>query len=128
MSNIKIQSFDGTNYTQQKPYSYFAENADKLDGYHASDFVLSNSYTPGIFSVSKIFDKDFSWEYQPYGSLSDSVTVDSSKKALFLIEELFVTSGTVIGSSSSNYGVITAGVLASVYVDGTSQNTGSISN
>lgn len=112
MNNIKIHSFDGINYTQQNPYSYFAENADKLDGYHANNFVLADSYVPGIFSISKIFDKNFSWDYVPYRSLSDSVTLDSSKKVLFLIEELFVASGAVIGNSSSSYSSITAGALS----------------
>lgn len=49
MSNIIINQFDGSSYQQQKTLSYqsdnalLANNSDKLDGYHAENFLSVDS-------------------------------------------------------------------------------------
>ena len=97
MSNIKIQTFNGQNYTQQNPYSYYSENSDKLDNYHADDFVKLTSYQAGCFSIGKVFDKDFSYTGEV---LFDTVLLTNPESTMFLIEQVTVFNLSVINSSA----------------------------
>ena len=129
MSNIKIQSFDGTNYTQQNPYSYFAENADKLDNYHANDFVLNSIYKAGIFSVKKVFEKSYSYTYASSSVLKETISFPSPEKIVFLVEQNIVNSITVVGRYTNHSGTITAGILSNIYASVSGKDaTYSISN
>lgn len=97
MSNIKIQTFNGQNYTQQNPYSYYSENSDKLDNCHADDFVKLTSYQAGCFSIGKVFDKDFSYTGEV---LSDTVLLTNPESIMFLIEKVTVFNLSTINSSA----------------------------
>lgn len=63
MSNAIINQFDGFNYTQIKPQSYYSDNsnysnscgnADTLDGYHANSFLNESSLIPLPFLTQNI--------------------------------------------------------------------------
>lgn len=43
MSNIQIKKYNGSSYELEKPYGYYSDNSDTVDGKHASDFIGNNS-------------------------------------------------------------------------------------
>lgn len=103
--SIKINQLDSSGAYNHYPISYSetSNNADKIDNYHASDFVLKTDYTPRIFTIKKIYEKNVSFKLSTrQETLKDTITFDYPDNVVYLVEKIKVSSMSVSGSYSSH--------------------------
>lgn len=104
MSNVIINQFEGSNYTQIKPQSYYSDSsnyskscgdADTLDGYHANSFLKNGEIISGdalncyIYSGTKVDFKCITYDY----------SLSSSTYGYIYYTTPYINSGTIVPNS-----------------------------